>query len=446
MAKSTKVYPEVESKTLEFKESLPNFLALIKTCVAFANTAGGQIMIGIRDGTREIIGATDEDRTRLYADFPNSLYDSTNNGLFVHIYERNMNDHSVLVIDVPLSAKRPVFIKKEGLPNGVYLRVGASTRRAKDAHIEELLRESKHKHYDTETDKARLEDLSKIRLGECYGKSYTPKKLLSDSVISPLHLDSHKYAATIAGILMFSDHPEHYIPEAIVICTEFSGRQGRQILQTRELNGPIPDLAHESLSVLEGWLQRNYQVHYGKLAGKTPIPVEALREAIINALIHRKYSVPGAVKIALYEDRLEVFSPGDFPGLVDINNLGDGTTYLRNPHLTALARRVQLVEKLGTGIKLIFDSCRAFGLRKPEYYEDGDFVKLVFHFLPSLHTAKEEDEVILDFMASKKDVTIKEISLLLNVSRNTATRKLSHLIKKGEIKRKGQGPSVRYYQ
>ncbi len=78
------------------------------------------------------------------------------------------------------------------------------------------------------------------------------------------------------------------------------------------------------------------------------IPQIAIREAIINALVHRKYSIPGAIKIALYDDRLEIFSPGNFPGLVDVNNLGDGTTYLRNPHLVMLARKMKLVEKLGS--------------------------------------------------------------------------------------------------
>ena len=200
MVDHIQVYPERESKVLEFKESLPKFTALIKTCVAFANTAGGQIIIGVEDETRKIIGISDADRERLYEDFPSSLYDSTNSGLFVHIYERNYNDRSVLIIEIPLSARRPCFIKQEGIPKGVYLRVGASTRRALHAHVEELMRESKHQHYDAEPTKATIEELSSERLRDCYDR-YTNKKLETDSVITSLTIEHKQYFATIAGVL-----------------------------------------------------------------------------------------------------------------------------------------------------------------------------------------------------------------------------------------------------
>lgn len=445
MTKPFHIYPERESKNLEFKEKLPKFSSLIKTCVAFANTAGGQIIIGVEDNTRKIIGISDEDREKLYEDFHNSLYDSTSSGLFAHIYERNLNDRSVMIIEVPLSAKRPCFVKQDGIPKGVYLRVGASTRQAQDDHVEELIREGKHLYFDEEPTKATLEDLSKTRLQQCYGPSYSNKKLASDAVITSLTLSHKQYHATIAGVLMFSNQPEQYIPEAIIICTEFAGKSGRKIIQTRELSGPIPQLIQESIALLEHWLQRHYKLQGVKLAGEMLIPLDALREAVINALMHRKYTIPGAVKIALYEDRIEIFNPGALPGLVDIDNLGDGTTYLRNPHIAKLARRLKLVEKLGTGIKLIFDECSAHGIKRPEYHEDGDFVKLIFFFMPNTEIGLSDEEIILNTISMRREISIGEIIQILNVSRNTATRKLNSLIEKNLIVRKGSGPSVKYF-
>lgn len=439
------IYPERESKTLEFKESLPKFPALIKTCVAFANTAGGQIIIGVENSTRRVIGASDHDRERLYEAFPNSLFDATNNGLLAYIYERNFNEHSILIIEILLNPKRPCFVKQEGIPKGVYLRVGASTRRAQEAHIEELMRESKNQHFDEEPTKVKLEDLSKTRLQQCYGTSFSHKKLESDSVIVPSYMRTQQYNATISGVLMFYDEPDRYIPEAIVICTQFSGVAGRDIVQTRELTGPIPELIESSTTLLEHWLQRNYQLEGVKLVGEIPVPIRALREAITNALLHRKYTIPGAVKIALFDDRLEVFSPGALPGLVDIKNLGDGTTYLRNPHIAKLARRLKLVEKLGTGIKLIFDKCREHSIKRPEYYEDGDFVKLVFYFSPAIEEGDSDEDAILKLIRMKQAVSIKDVTRLLDISRNTATRKLNALIEKNLIIRKGSGPAVKYH-
>jgi len=438
------IYPERESKSLEFKEFLPpGFTGLIKTCVAFANTAGGRIVIGVQDKSRAIVGVSEKDRERLYESFPNSLYDAA--GLFAHTYERNFNECSVLVIEVPLSSKRPCFVKKEGMPKGVYLRVGASTRRAQEQHVEELLREVKHQYYDEEPTQVKLEELSKSRLQQCYGSSYSHKKLESDGVIVKRSLSPKEHFVTVAGVLMFHDEPERYIPEAIVICSEFAGTAGRKIIQTREITGPIPELIHQSVVLLEHWLQRNYVLTGVKFEGESLIPMEALREAIINGLLHRKYSIPGALKVAIYDDRLEVFSPGALPGLVDIDNLGDGTTYLRNPHIAKLARRMKLVEKLGTGIRLIFDSCREHGVKKPEYHEEGDFVKLIFSFSPALKEQDSDEEIILKYIKYRKAVSIGEIIKLLEVSRNTATRKLNTLIEKGYIIRKGRGPSVKYH-
>ncbi len=169
-----------------------------------------------------------------------------------------------------------------------------------------------------------------------------------------------------------------------------------------------------------------------------------MREAIINALIHRKYSIPGATKIALYDDRLEIFNPGCFPGLVDINNLGDGTTYLRNPTIALIAHKMGLVEKLGSGIRLIFDSCKKIRLKKPIYSEEGDFVKITFCFQHEKNVEKSDEDNILELAKIKNEITIGDIINQLSISRNTATRKINVLIKQNKIARIGKGPSTKF--
>ncbi len=110
---------ERESKTLEFKSALPNFSSLIKTCIAFANGVGGRIIIGVDDMTKKLLGVTDKERDRLYDEFPNSLFDSTSPSLLAQIYEKRLNDLSVLIIEIPISPKKPYFLKSEGIPKGV---------------------------------------------------------------------------------------------------------------------------------------------------------------------------------------------------------------------------------------------------------------------------------------------------------------------------------------
>jgi ATP-dependent DNA helicase RecG len=97
------IYPERESRHLEFKSELPSFVQLIKTCVAFANGVGGKIVVGIKDETREIIGIDDGIRDKVYDEFPNSLYDSTSPRLIAEIYEKNYGEVNVLIIEIPRS-------------------------------------------------------------------------------------------------------------------------------------------------------------------------------------------------------------------------------------------------------------------------------------------------------------------------------------------------------
>ncbi len=438
-------YEERESKSLEFKSKLPQFTTLIKTCVAFANGSGGKIVIGVENDSREIIGVTDQDRERLFEAFPNSLYDSVAPTLLPQVWEKSYNDVSVLVIEIPTSPKKPYFLKSDGIPKGVYIRVGSSTRRAAEDYIEDLVREGKRVTYDEEVLRQPRSILSNDLLREFYQERITDRRLLADKIIASSLSRKEKYAPTVTGALFFSENPQDYIPEATVLCTRFKGDKGREIVQTQELSGPLDQLAIHAYQLASSWMERDYRMQGLKLKGKLPIPQEALREAIINALIHRKYSIPGAIKIAIYDNRCEIFNPGAFPGVVDLESLGDGTTYLRNPHIAKIARHMGLVEKLGSGIRLIFDSCKQAGLTLPKYTEGGDFVKVVFCFERIKKTKDSDEEAILKLIKEKEILSVQDVVSHLRVSRNTATRRLSSLIKKRKLFRRGKGPSVRYY-
>ncbi len=436
------IYPKRESKSLEFKAKLPNFHQLIKTVVAFANGGGGQIIVGVDDKSRHVIGVDEETRHRVYDEFPNSVYDATSPSLLLEIYEKRFDDVSVMIIEVPNSIKKPVFIKSEGLPEGVYLRAGSSTRRANIEYIEELMRENKRVYFDEEAVAAEADILSKALLQRIFGQADSAR-LVTEKVLTQAGARIKKYVPTVAGALAFCEMPHRYVPEAVIHCTRFQGVAGRDIIQSEEIQGCLEQQLEHSFALLRSWLLRNYQLIDTKLAGTTLVPEPALREAISNALLHRKYSIPGAIKIALYDDRLEIFSPGNFPGMIDIHHLGDGTTYLRNPHLARIARRFGIVEKLGTGIRLILESCRQAGLKAPNFIEGADSVKVIFYFKPHEDVPSTKDSLLtlFDMQAALK---VEDVQSTLGVSRNTATRRLNLLLNSGEIKRIGKGPAVRY--
>lgn len=437
-------YTEEESKNLEFKSQLPKFESLIKTCIAFANGSGGQILIGIEDKSKKIIGYRESDRQKIYHDFPNSLYDSTSPNLFADIYEKNFGKLSLLVIDIAHSNKKPCFLTSEGPLKGVYIRVGSSTRKANQDYIEELRKENKRFYYDEEILGDKTINFDETLLKHFYGEIPSKKLLQADNFLNKQSEQQRDFYPTIAGTLLFNKEPERFIPEAHILCTRFRGIEGRDIIQKEEINGNLERQFTLSFNLVSSWLQRDYVLVGAKMQSTSIVPPEALRESIINALIHRKYSVPGAIKIALYDNRLEIFSPGNFPGLVDINNLGDGTTYLRNPSIAQAFRKLRLIEKLGSGIRVIFESCLKAGLTKPQYREDGDFVKLIFFFSPNIDPANFDEDEIMKLFKFKKELTIKDLVENLKLSRNTATRKMNKLIKRKLIKRIGKGAGVSY--
>ncbi len=196
-------YPERESKSLEFKVKLPKFQSLIKTCIAFANGSGGSIIVGIEDDTRRIVRVTEEDRDKIYDSFLNSLYDSTSPNIFAQIYENNFNGTLILTIKTPPSPKKPYFLKSDGIPKGVYLRVGSSTRIATKEYVEDLIREGQRINFDEEPINQNITILSKNLLKNFYETNVTNARLFADKLITHAAANNDGYLPTIVGTILF---------------------------------------------------------------------------------------------------------------------------------------------------------------------------------------------------------------------------------------------------
>lgn len=435
-------FPGRECKNLEFKENMPKGNALIRTCVAFANGVGGEIVIGVQDKTAVVTGASAADTEYLYESFPNSLFDSTLPAIIPEIMERNMGDRTVLIIKISQASKKPVCIRAEGIPAGVYVRVGSSTRKADESIVTELLREQARITYDGEITDAAIADLSESQLARIYGEHHSHETLIREKIL--LHNSMQQLKCSIGGLLCFGIAPDEFLPESLVRCTHFAGSAGRNIIQTVDICGSIPEIAERTHSLLCEWLERNPKLTHVELRGEAKLPLIAVREAIINALVHRKYSVAGAIKVALFDDRLEVFNPGCLPGSITIEHLGDGSTVLRNPMIAKFARKFRLMEKLGSGIRLMRELCRSSNLLDPEFIESGDSFKVVFSFMERTENAESTESKTLKLLEQNSRVSVSDVISELKVSRNTATNILNRLCKRGRAKRIGMGRGTYY--
>ena len=448
MSKHDNNHIKGESKNLELKETIPQKNQIIRTCVAFANGSGGKIIIGVKDKTKEIIGVSVQMRDKIFDEVASSIKDSIEPYLIPEIYERNINNKMLIIIQIYPGNRPPYYIKREKHKphQGVYLRVASTTRQADEKYIKDLYRQQLNMCFDEESTSLPFSDLNPKLLSEVYGKRVNEKTYLMDKLAIRQMRNPKKLFATNTAVLFFTDHPEVHLPESIVICSHIKGNKGRNLIKSIQMIGPIPTLVESVLKLLESWLETGLKISAsGRLKSRLLAPREALREGLINALIHRVYFINAPVKVTLYDSRLEIFSPGGLPGLISVENLGDGTTYLRNPNITKMARKYRLVETLGSGIRLIFDSCKKQRLKKPEFDVSGDFVKLIFYF-EKIDKRKPPDildeERIIQWGQKFGEIRIKNIIESIDISRNTATRKMNTLIKRKLFKRYGKGAGV----
>ena len=171
---------------------------------------------------------------------------------------------------------------------------------------------------------------------------------------------------------------------------------------------------------------------------------------MINAVVHRNYHINAPTKVAIYENRIEIFSPGTFPGSLDVHNLKMGITYIRNKAITKVLREIGYMEKLGTGFITLFESYEKYKLPAPEVIEGANYIKCILprpsarrHILK----IKDKDDVgqsILNLFATSTYLSIGEIAKSLHMPRTTLGRKLVELVKAGILKRMGKGKATRY--
>lgn len=435
-------FDRVESRTLEIKEEIPgSYRALIRTCVAFANDSGGDLIIGVRDNDLEIMGVPLVDVEKFLEDFPNAIHQAVNPTIIPQIKTHNIDGKYILSITIPMGMSKPYCVSAEGFPDGVYLRSGRSTLRAKKDHVEEIKLLTSSQTYDGEPIKVDVKELNREILTKIYGENFTKETLASDRVLVA-DMTGQTWP-TRAAVLMFCNQPHHDVPEAITLVTQFRGVDGRDIVRTSEIEGPIPVLLDKTVRLTQAWTESHFKLQGAVLAGESPVPTLALREIIANALIHRKYSVAGAVKVAIYDDRIEIFSPGDLPPGIRVEDLGHGVTDLRNPLLAKFARKLKIMEKLGTGIRAAVEACHRQALKTPEFIEGANFFKAIFYFEKCLHVSMNSDTLALKILKERGWVD-KQSLVQAGVADRTASKILSDLVAKGLLLKVGRGPKTRY--
>jgi len=358
-----------EGKTLEFKRDLTSPRNILKTLVAFANNAGGVILIGIDGKTREIIGIEDvlDAEERLC----NLIADGIEPRLLPNIEIIAWEERNMLPVEVFPSPLKPHWLKKEG-SDGVVVRLGSTNRQADAELIAELRRQASGLSFDEqpipELDAGVIDHEAVV--SAFHGlRRITRRELESLRLLVRLQ---GRLVPTVGGVLLFGKDREQSFPDAWVQCGRFAGKDKAHIFDHTEIHEHLPTVVDRIMEFLQKHAMRGADLSQLRRKDVWSIPFTILREAVINAVVHADYAQKGApIRVAFFDDRIEIENPGILlPGLT-IDDIRQGISRLRNRVIARVFKELGLIEQWGSGIRRMFSEAERLGLPEPQIDEIG---------------------------------------------------------------------------
>ena len=439
---------EGESDHTEFKDNFGN--EAIKTAGAFANTRGGIIFIGInKAGVIKGTQATQE----TCKDWANRISQSTEPSLIPVIEPINTKSGTVVLIRINEFPFKPVAVRSR-----CFRRVNASNRQMSPAEIAQLHLQSTGSSYDAcPSRNATLEDLDikevkkYIRKAIATGRRNYDESQYSIQILEKIDLIKDG-KPTIAAILLFGKEPHFKISQATVHCGRF--KEKTVIIDDRLIEGSIVKQVDEVMA----FMRKNTNVRF-VITGKAErdeiwdYPLDALREAVTNAICHRDYIDTSDIQIKIHDDYLTIWNPGGLLPGMSLDDLFDPnhSSKPRNKLVAQIFYDIRHIEKYGSGIQRILDECEKAGVPEPTFEEKfGGFLvtfKKDIYNLDNLRAIGLNERQIKAMALLKRthNISNKDYCQLNSISRQTSTRELNQLFQKGLVIKEGTvGKGTKY--
>ena len=370
-----------ESKNVEFKVQRPDkSMKYMKTVVAFANGKGGRIIFGIDDKTREVVGIPEDKVFREIDAITNAISDSCEPTIIPDVYLQNINDKPVIVAEIRTGRRKPYYIKAEGLENGVYIRVSGTTRPADRDMSRELYYECDARSFDSiirrdievtdEDIKSLCEQMKEVAIANC-------KSNLQRSAVK----DVTKNVLLSWGILKKDENEKIYPTNAYIYltgqgglrsmiqCAVFKGTTRAVFLDRRNYEGPLWKQVEEAVQFVLRNIRMGCRLEGVYRQDIYELPPDSIRELIVNAVMNCSYIQNSNIQVAIYDDRLEITSPGGLLPGVTIELMKEGFSKIRNRSLANAFAYMNLVEAWGSGIPKLMQAMQEYGLREPEFID-----------------------------------------------------------------------------
>ena len=440
-----------ESETVELKEVVVDDIK--KEIIAFANCDGGKLYIGVRDdGT--VIGLDNADSVSLQ--ISNMVRDAIKPDItkFLHYETIVENGKNVVVVDIQRGTDRPYYLAKKGMrPEGVYVRQGYSSVPATDTAIRRMIKETDGDRFEA------MRCLNQDLTFEATKKEFELRKTdFEPQQMRTLKLiDQDGLYSNLA--LLLSDQCVHTIKVAV-----FQGTDQTIFKDRREFTGSLMQQMNEVYDFIDFRNQTRATIEKLYRVDVRDYPEVAVREALLNLLVHRDYSFSASAFISIYEDRIEFVSIGGLMPGIDLEDVMVGISVCRNQDLANVFYRLHLIEAYGTGmgkimkayesmqVKPVIETTKnAFKIILPninaKYETENATVKTKSGTPVTAHTEKvlsDEEEKILEYARKHGAITKNDVIGLLEVSASTAARVIRKMVKTNLLEQKGKARNTHY--
>ena len=442
-----------ESETVELKEVFVDDIK--KEIIAFANCNGGKLYIGVQDDGI-VVGLDDPDATALQ--ISNMVRDAIKPDItmFLHYETLEENGKKIVAVDIQRGTDRPYYIAKKGMrPEGVYVRQGYSAVPATDAAIRQMIKETDGDRFEA------MRSMNQELTFETTEKEFQLRKIeFGTQQMRTLKLiDQDGLYSNLAMLL--SDQCVHTIKVAV-----FQGKDQTVFKDRREFAGALMKQMNDVYDYIDFHNQTHATIEKLLRIDVRDYPEIAVREALLNLLVHRDYAFSASALISIYENRMEFVSIGGLMPGIDLEDVMAGISVCRNQDLANVFYRLHLIEAYGTGISKIIGAY-ADEEEKPVIETTRNTFKII---LPNINVMREkvrisepeakeenpetnkedtqelssEEEQVLEYAGKHEDFTKNDVVSLLKVSASTAARVIRGLVERNFLKRNGKAINTYY--
>ena len=439
-----------ESQNTEFKKSTAQMERALKAMCGFLNHKGGCVYFGISDNN-ELIGQDVTDST--LKSLSQKIRQKIKPEVSPEIKVPEIDGRKVIEVKIKEGRNKPYYL--DGI---AYKRTGTESPPIAAEELERIILVKNRIQWDSQIcEEATLDSIDAEKVKLFLGKTKAERKIdINERTSIPEILEKlammNGTDLTSAAMLLFGKYPQKFFLQAEIRCAKFKGVEAvKPFLDMKVIGGTIFQQADEAEKFVLNNIKKAAWIEPGKIERqeKWEYPMDAVREAIINAICHRDYDSPSNVQIRIFDDRLEVWNPGRLPDGWTVETLRK--KHESRPHNHIIAKVFFLagyIEQWGTGTTDIIKEAKVHGLPEPIFEDTGTSIVIIFrkYYITEevMKTLPEAERRIIAYVQQKGMVSRKDCIELLNVSRATASRYFESLENKKIIKRKGTGKNIHY--